>query len=281
MSNRKKNPDTSGGLYLALAAAGAITYFVLRSRTSKPTDTASTDIANRESFSSYKAATAAQSALSAEPEIISARFGRDINLNNILPMPRDRALQIQKNLRNFIVRDSYFDYPVNGIYDDRTDFVFKDFIWWCITALKLKLAKEEENRKLKEIYPMVDTYLGPFSFLGYDGIFKGEGFDCAIRSAMMSEDGEIEPWNIVYNCSSENGIMFKLPDGTFVTLLRSAYEYLSTRDIACRECNIYPRNSEMDWFSDNDNDGCNYTVADRKCMQESLDWSPHYVDFIT
>jgi hypothetical protein len=272
MLNRRKNTDFSTGFYLALAAAGAIGYFVLRPRTSKSTDTASTDAANRESFASYKAATAAQSALSADPEIISASFGSDVNINHIRPMPQDRALQIQKNLRNFVSADSFFAVPLDGIYDDRTDFAFKNFVFWCISALKLKLTKEQENRELRAIYPMVDTYLGPFSLLGDNGIFQGDGFNCAINSEMVNEESDFEPWHLVYHCERYNGIEFKLPDGTAVTLLRSAYVYLSTVDIASRDCNRAPRNAEMDWFSDNDKDGCNYTVADRKCMLATLDY---------
>ena len=281
MLNRRKNTDYSAGLYLGLAAAGAIAYFVMRPRASKSTDSASRDIANRESFASYKAATAAQSALSAEPEIISASFGRDVNINHIRPMPQDRALQIQKNLRNFVSADSFWAVPLDGIYADTTDFAFKNFVWWCITALKLKLAKEQENRELRAIYPMLDTDLGPFSLLGSDGIFGGGGLDCAINSEMVNEESEFEPWNVVYHCGNYNGIQFKLPDGTAVTLLRSAYEYLSTTDIASRDCNRAPRNSEMDWFSDNDNDGCNYTVADRKFMLATLDDNLAYFGLIT
>lgn len=259
MSNRRKNSDASAGFYLALAAAGAIAYFVMRPRASKSTDTQNSG--GMFDSQSLENAYARYQAVTANPSVISASFGRDIDISPYKEMPYDRALQIQKNLRHFTIPEVHDFLQLDGKYGYDTDFLFRCFVYWCICAVQLKL----EDQALD---PTVAS--ASYQLLGENGIFAGGGLECALNHVMLNEESDFEPWNIVYNCPEYNAIYFRFGDTAF-PLLRSAYEYLSTRDIAEFNCNPSPRTGEMPWNSNNSADGCNYTVADRKYMQLASD----------
>jgi hypothetical protein len=273
MSNRRKNSDTSGGLYLALAAAGAIAYFVLRSRTSKPTDTASSEQnsaaaldadALNTSYVQYRETVAS-------PDFISASFGTNLDISRYTEVPYDRALQIQKNLRHFTIPEVHDYLPLDGVYGFDTDFFFKCFVYWCISAIQLKV----EDQALDPT-----ESLGSFELLGDDGMFANGGLECALNNLLEATETGFEPWRIIFRCPSSNAIYFRYEDTGF-TLLRSAYEYFSTNNIAEFNCNPSTRTGEMPWNSSNPSDGCNYTVADRKYMQLARTEDLRMFGFIT
>ena len=274
MSNRKRNPDASASFYLGLAAAGAIAYFVMRSRTPKPTDTASRGSEQNNGgmydSQSLDAAYADYQTTVTSPEFISASFGRDLDISRYAEVPYDRALQIQKNLRNLTVLEAHDYLPLDGIYGFETDFYFKCFVYWCISAMQLKV----EDQALDPT-----ESLGSFELLGDDGMFANGGLECALNNVMEAAESGFEPWRIIFRCPASNAIYFRIAD-TGITLLRSAYEYLSTKDIAEFNCNPSPRIGEMPWNSDNSSDGCHYTVADRKYMQLALTEDIRKIGFI-